>query len=145
VPTLAASVSGFAVAPALATPVSHFAVVKAPSPGSTKELVALAREGDQKAFFRLFSLHEKRVYALYYRLLKNVPAAESLTQEIFLNAFRRLNDLRDDAAFSTFITRSLSEAALKFKCTSQEKLGSSVERAASNFQPSSAALTQWEP
>jgi hypothetical protein len=144
VPTLAASVSGFAVAPALATSVSHFAAVKAPSPGSTKELVALAREGDQKAFFRLFSLHEKRVYALYYRLLKNVPAAESLTQEIFLNAFRRLNGLRDDAAFSTFISRSLCEAVLKFKCTSQEKLGSSVERTASNLQSSSAALTPWE-
>jgi DNA-directed RNA polymerase specialized sigma24 family protein len=129
--------------PTLAASISRFPGVKAPA-RFEKELVALAREGDQKAFFRLFSLHEKRVYALSFELLKNVPAAESLTQKIFLNAFRRLKDLRDDAAFSTFISRSLWEAVLKFKCTSQETSSSAVELAASNFQTVSAALTQLE-
>lgn len=130
--------------PALAVSVSGFAVVEEPSARSKEHFVSLALKGDQKAFLRLFSLHERRVYALSYRLLKNVPEAESLTQEIFLNAFRRLKDLRDDAAFAGFISRSLWEAVLRFKCTSRETLGSSVELAASNCQPESAALTQLE-
>jgi DNA-directed RNA polymerase specialized sigma24 family protein len=143
VPTLAVTVTRFAVMHAPATLISGFAGVKARA-CFEKELVALARKGDQKAFVRLFSLHQKRVYALSLSLLKNVPEAESLTQEIFLNAFRRLKDLRDDAAFSTFISRSLWEAVLRFKCTSQDTSSSAVELTASNFQTASAALTQLE-
>ena len=123
---LAATVSRFAAMPVLATSISRFAGVKAP-PCFEKELVALAREGDQKAFFRLFSLYQIGVYALGFGLLKSVPAAESLTQEIFLDAFSRLNDFRDDAAFSTFISRRLWEAVLKVKCTSQETSSSAGE------------------
>jgi DNA-directed RNA polymerase specialized sigma24 family protein len=143
VPTLAATVTRFAVMPVLAASISRFTGGKATA-RCEKDLVALAREGDQRAIFRLFSLHQKRIYALSFSFLKNAPAAESLTQEIFLNAFRRLKDLCDDAAFSTFISRSLWKAVLKFKSTSQETSSSAVELAASNFQTASAALTQLE-
>jgi Sigma-70 region 2 len=126
VTTLAATFFRFAVMPVLASSVSRFAGVKAP-PFLQEELVALARAGDQRAFFRLFSLYQNGVYALSFGLLKSVPAAESLTQEIFLDAFRRLKDLRDDEAFSTFISRRLWEAVLKIKCTSPETSSSADE------------------
>lgn len=128
--------------PTLAVSVSHFAALKQPAVPSVTELVALGRKGDQEAFFRLFSIHEKRVYAFCYRLLKDVPEAESLTREIFLVAFRRLKDLRDDAAFSDLISRSLCEAVLKFRRASHDTLSSPGELAASNLPATSAAPTQ---
>lgn len=61
--------------------------------------------GDLWAFANLYRLHRRRVYSLCFRMLRNLSDAEDLTQEIFIQVFRKLSTLRGDCAFSTWLHR----------------------------------------
>src|SRR6201989_457925 len=69
------------------------------------EAIAAAQAGDGAAFERLYSLHKRRVYSLCLRMLGNVAKAEDLTQEAFLQLFRKIGSFRGDSAFSTWLHR----------------------------------------
>jgi RNA polymerase sigma-70 factor, ECF subfamily len=68
-------------------------------------LVERARAGDTAAFADLYRAHHRRVYALTLRLTADTGRAEELTQDAFVNAWRRLPDFRGDARFSTWLHR----------------------------------------
>lgn len=70
-----------------------------------RDLVARAREGDGDAFASLFHLHSRRVYSLCLRMTGDVSEAEDLTQEAFLQVFRKLSAFRGESAFSTWLYR----------------------------------------
>ena len=78
-----------------------------PRSESTPDLVALAKEGNQQAFLRLFEIHKRRVYGMSLRHLKDVSQAENMTRQVFLESFSRLNQLRDDMEFSACVTRNV--------------------------------------
>jgi hypothetical protein len=63
-------------------------------------LVDRAKEGDKQAFLALFEAYGRRIYSLSLRLAGNVAAAENLTRNIFIDAFRSLDAIHDDAAFA---------------------------------------------
>jgi DNA-directed RNA polymerase specialized sigma24 family protein len=84
-----------------------------PRSESTPDLVALAREGNQQAFFRLFEIHKRRVYNIGLRHLNDVLQAENMTRQVFLESFSRLNQLRDDTEFSACVTRNMVNAVTK--------------------------------
>ncbi len=69
------------------------------------DLVARAKDGDQDAFGALFDLHKKRVYSLCVLMTGDAVEAEDLTQDAFIQAFRRLGTFRGDSAFSTWLYR----------------------------------------
>jgi len=69
------------------------------------EAIAKAQAGDAQAFEILYSLHKRRVYSLCLRMLGNVAEAEDLTQEAFLQLFRKIGTFRGDSAFSTWLHR----------------------------------------
>jgi RNA polymerase sigma-70 factor (ECF subfamily) len=50
-------------------------------------------------------MHKKRVYSLCLLMSGDVAAAEDLTQEVFLQVFRKIRTFRGDAAFSTWLHR----------------------------------------
>jgi RNA polymerase sigma-70 factor (ECF subfamily) len=72
---------------------------------SQRDLVQRAQGGDEQAFAALFQMHQRRVYSLCLLMTKNVAEAEDLTQEAFLQVFRKLGSFRGDAAFSTWLYR----------------------------------------
>lgn len=72
---------------------------------SHRSLVQRAQGGDERAFAALFQMHQKRVYSLCLLMTKNVAEAEDLTQEAFLQVFRKIASFRGDAAFSTWLYR----------------------------------------
>ena len=74
--------------------------------------VARAREGHKQAFFGLFALHRKRVYSLCLRLIGSIPEAEELTRDIFMEAFRKLHAVGDDATFSKWLYHNAVHAVL---------------------------------
>lgn len=78
----------------------------------TAQLVERAKDGDEAAFERLYHLHGRRVYALCLRMTSNVAEAEDLTQEAFLQAFRKVNTFRGEASFSTWIYRITTNVVL---------------------------------
>jgi RNA polymerase sigma-70 factor (ECF subfamily) len=69
------------------------------------ESIRLAQQGDAAAFERLYRLHSRRVYSLCLRMVGNTAEAEDLTQEAFLQLFRKIATFRGESAFSTWLHR----------------------------------------
>jgi RNA polymerase sigma-70 factor, ECF subfamily len=69
------------------------------------EAIRLAQQGDAGAFERLYRLHNRRVYALCLRMVGNTAEAEDLTQDAFLQLFRKIGTFRGESAFSTWLHR----------------------------------------
>jgi RNA polymerase sigma-70 factor (ECF subfamily) len=68
-------------------------------------LVARAQAGDGEAFAVLFEQHKRRVYSLCLLMTGDVADAEDLTQDAFIQVFRKLKTFRGDSAFSTWLYR----------------------------------------
>jgi RNA polymerase sigma-70 factor, ECF subfamily len=69
------------------------------------EAIRLAQQGDAAAFERIYQLHNRRVYSLCLRMVGNTAEAEDLTQEAFLQLFRKIGTFRGESAFSTWLHR----------------------------------------
>ena len=78
---------------------------KTPKAASETRLIALAQQGDEEAFAALFETHKRRVYSLCLRMTGNTAEAEDLTQEAFLQLFRKISTFRGESAFSTWLHR----------------------------------------
>jgi RNA polymerase sigma-70 factor, ECF subfamily len=68
-------------------------------------VLALAQAGDHEAFAQLYALHQKRVFTICLRMMRNVSAAEDLTQEAFLQLHRKIAMFRGESAFTTWLHR----------------------------------------
>ncbi len=68
-------------------------------------LVARARDGDQDAFGVLVRLHQRQVYNLALRILRDNEEAYEATQEAFLSAWQGLQGFRGQARFATWLYR----------------------------------------
>lgn len=68
-----------------------------------RDVVMRAIAGDESAFAELYRVHSRKVYWLCVRMTHDHAQAEDLTQETFLQVFRRLRTFRGDAAFSTWL------------------------------------------
>lgn len=82
-------------------------------------LVGAALEGDRDGFGRLYNRYAPLVHGI---LLARVPRAEvdDLVQDIFLHAFRKLNTLRDRAAFGPWIAMIARNRAIDFHRRTRE-------------------------
>ena len=69
------------------------------------QLVARARNGNADAFEQLVRQHTPQLYRLLTRMLGDATAAEDVTQECFVRAWRALPSFRGDAKFSTWLYR----------------------------------------
>ena len=69
------------------------------------EAIRLAQRGDAAAFEHLYRMHSRRVYSLCLRMVSNTAEAEDLTQEAFLQLFRKIQTFRGESAFSTWLHR----------------------------------------
>jgi RNA polymerase sigma-70 factor (ECF subfamily) len=72
---------------------------------SEAEAIQMAQDGDARAFERLYELHSRRVYGLCLRMVNNATDAEDLTQEAFLQLFRKIQTFRGESGFSTWLHR----------------------------------------
>jgi RNA polymerase sigma-70 factor (ECF subfamily) len=72
---------------------------------SEAEAIERAKQGDAEAFEALYNLHKRRVYSLCLRMTANTAEAEDLTQEAFLQLFRKIGTFRGESAFSTWLHR----------------------------------------
>src|ERR1700675_4422216 len=61
--------------------------------------------GDAHGFERLYRLHCRRVYAICLRITASPAEAEDLTQEAFLQLFRKIHTFRGESKFSTWLHR----------------------------------------
>jgi len=69
------------------------------------QIIERAQQQDHEAFETIYQLHQRRVYSLCLRMLKNVEQAEDLTQEAFIQVFRRISTYRGESSFTTWLHR----------------------------------------
>src|SRR5438876_1877484 len=97
-------------------------------PASDMELARAAAAGDSAAFEKLYEEHYRRVYSLCLRMLGNGSQAEDLTQEVFLQLYKKIGSFRGDSAFTTWLHRMTVDQVLmhfrkrtvKFEKTTEE-------------------------
>jgi RNA polymerase sigma-70 factor (ECF subfamily) len=82
-------------------------------------LIHRAQGGEMEAFRRLVERSRARVYRLAYDLTGNRHDAEDLTQEIYLKAYRSLNQFRGEALWSTWLHRIAVNAYLDNRRTAR--------------------------
>jgi RNA polymerase sigma-70 factor (ECF subfamily) len=70
-----------------------------------EDTVRQAQVGNPAAFEQLYRRHSGRVYSLCFLFVKNSSEAEDLTQEAFLQVFRKIHTFRGEAKFSTWLQR----------------------------------------
>lgn len=69
---------------------------------ATSQVVEKLAEAD---FDRLMRLHQRRIYRLLLGMLRDPEAADTLTQECFLRAWRKRSSFRGQAAVATWLVR----------------------------------------
>jgi RNA polymerase sigma-70 factor (ECF subfamily) len=84
----------------------------APKAASETQLIARAQRGDEAAFAVLFEAHKRRVYSLCLRMTGDPAEAEDLSQEAFLQLFRKIGTFRGESAFSTWLHRLVVNVVL---------------------------------
>lgn len=70
-----------------------------------RELASRVVEGDEGAFESLYRDHSPRVFALCLRLSGSRDRAAELTQDVFVQLWRRIASWRGESALSTWIHR----------------------------------------
>jgi RNA polymerase sigma-70 factor, ECF subfamily len=69
------------------------------------DVITRAQQGDSEAFAALFHANKARIYSVCLRMTNNAAEAEDLTQDAFLQVFRKISSFRGDSAFSTWLHR----------------------------------------
>ena len=74
-------------------------------------LIDRARQGDRAAFGELVERFQPAVYAVALARLRDVNEAVELTQEVFIHALRKLDQLRDPRCFVGWLSREAPRSA----------------------------------
>lgn len=86
------------------------------APLSDHALARAAGGGDMTAFEELYKRHNRRVYSVCLRMTHNVSEAEDLTQEAFIQLFRKIGSFRGDSAFTTWLHRlTVNQVLMHFR------------------------------
>jgi RNA polymerase sigma-70 factor, ECF subfamily len=63
------------------------------------------QNGDREAFGELVASHERRVFGLVFRLVRNRNDLEDIVQEVFLKAFLAIRSYNFQSSFGTWLGR----------------------------------------
>lgn len=80
------------------------------------ELAQSAAGGDMAAFEEIYQRHHRRVYSICLRMLQNAYEAEDLTQDVFIQLYRKIGSFRGDSAFTTWLHRmTVNQVLMHFR------------------------------
>ena len=80
------------------------------------DLCRMATNGNISAFELLYQKYHRRTYSLCLRMTSSQTEAEDLTQEVFIQLFRKIGSFRGDSAFSTWLHRmTVNQVLMHFR------------------------------
>jgi RNA polymerase sigma-70 factor (ECF subfamily) len=82
------------------------------APALPDSLLTQARAGDADAFAALVRAHQGSVYSIGLRMLSRRDAAEDLAQDVFLQLYRRLDDIESPEHLGFWLRRVASNLAI---------------------------------
>ena len=80
-----------------------------------EELVALARQGNRRAFEALVERHERKAYHIAFGFSRDRETAKDLSQEAFLKAYSYLKNFDGRSSFYTWFYRIVVNVCLDYK------------------------------
>ena len=95
----------------------------------TEPETRLGGEAQAEADAAFIEAHMRRVFRLIYRVVNNVPDAQDLTQDAFVKALKRREQLRDDAKSGQWISRIAVNTALDFVRKRKRVVFEEIEKA----------------
>jgi RNA polymerase sigma-70 factor (ECF subfamily) len=78
------------------------------------QLVARARNGEQKAYAELMHRYKDSIYFMVLKMVNNKEDANDLTVETFAKAFEKLDKYQPEFAFSTWLFRVATNNCIDF-------------------------------
>ena len=78
-----------------------------------QRFIQLTRDGDYEAFNRLVAEYQDAVFAVVLRTVRNRAAAEDITQDTFISAFRKISTFRG-GIFRAWLFRIAKNASLDY-------------------------------
>ena len=76
----------------------------------------MAADGNLAAFEVIYQRYHRRTYSLTLRMTSSQTEAEDLTQEVFIQLFRKVGSFRGDSAFSTWLHRlTINQVLMHFR------------------------------
>lgn len=97
-------------------------------------LVRRAKRGEYSAFETLYARHRTLVYRFAYQMVPRRDDAEDITQEAFVRAYQNLDRYRDEAKFTTWLLRIVTNL-----CTDRSRMAQ--RRTNLETQEAAGALT----
>jgi len=80
------------------------------------ELAQISASGNIAAFEVLYERYHRRTYSLCMRMTNSATEAEDLTQEVFIQLFRKIGSFRGASAFSTWLHRlTVNQVLMHFR------------------------------
>ena len=80
------------------------------------DLTQWAADGNLEAFEMLYKKYHRRAYSICLRMTSSVTEAEDLTQEAFIQLFRKVGSFRGDSAFTTWFHRlTVNQVLMHFR------------------------------
>lgn len=80
------------------------------------QLCRLAADGNLAAFELIYQRYHRRTYSLCLRMTGSQTEAEDLTQEAFIQLFRKIGSFRGESAFSTWLHRlTVNQVLMHFR------------------------------
>ncbi len=79
-------------------------------------VLALARQGDARAFSELMQKYEGKIFRLAQHITQNREDAEDVLQETFLKAYEHLDQFQGNSKFYTWVVRiAVNQALMKLR------------------------------
>lgn len=110
-----------------------------------RDLVARCRRGERSAQEELYKRYSGRLYNIAYRVAGNAADADDLLQDIFLQAYRRLDSFRGEAALGTWLYRLAMNCCLDRVRSKLGKQQQSTGFLEDLDTPEPAAPASWRP
>ena len=103
------------------------------------DLVERCRAGDVEAFAALYREQSPRLFALTRRMGGSPEEGEDLLQEIFLQAYRKLDSFKGDASIGTWLYRLAINHCLDYVRGRQAKMNKITETLDADASPEPVA------
>lgn len=110
---------------------------------SDNELVECTRNGHRDAFGELVKRYQTKVKSLALKITKNENDAQEVTQEVFLNAYAKLDSFKGTAAFSSWLYRVAANGALMLLRSRKKDTCELWEGGAMQVEPSTQTQSDW--
>lgn len=79
---------------------------------SIADLVCQAQAGDRGAMDQIYCRYQQHVLSIAYKRLGNWDEAQELSQDVFIQAFRRLDQLQEPEAFGGWLRQIVHRMAI---------------------------------